>query len=640
MRVLYHLCGGTVGGAETQVEYLINNLPDDVTALVTYESPSIEKFIFKNIRTKFVHRIFSPLDLDKRIRTFAPDIIQFFHSPSFYKFLSRCHTHAKAIEVVHNRTPFAWDSSTYPKDHTDVLVCVSPDAKAHFESKCGTNLRTIIIPNGVDTDIFTPIAAQAVSRKRLVGGFCGRLEGGDGKGVENLVNIISKLPVDFQLIGHDFGNFKQKTKDMPNIKVLPYTDDMASFYHGLDFFVSCSPKEGFGLAIAEAITCGLPCVVLDCGGICHYLQHKKHAYIAKDLKDVEKGIREVIAGARYNPLSINFSAKSMTQSYMTLYEMLIEEQRASGVKVSTPELPKVVETTDYCLGIVPEGWQGIARAIESRTHSICTPEKAVITAKQKRPSTIIFGGFLARWYPLVRALRQNTGAKITITYHGTALMDEFGHENRDGLIHALAAVREGYADCISFPHEGMARAMNNLHKINAIFEPNTIVPITRPDVVKAEGLHIGLFGTGMPWKNMDTQIIAAAITPKLEMLHIQNLTHPELPNQLGIAYKVHPYFNTDNRKEFYNLAAQMRINLAVTITEAFGYFALESLMLGVPAIVGSTTPSYRLASGHLKRCIVSYIDDPAAISDAIQDVLEHYDLVLEDGRRMLKKLTP
>jgi glycosyltransferase involved in cell wall biosynthesis len=345
-----------------------------------------------------------------------------------------------------------------------------------------------------------------------------------------------------------------------------------------------------------------------------------------------------MAGAKYHPLSIDLSATTMAKNYMALYENLIEEQRAVGVKVSTPEPPKIVETTDYCLGIVPDGWQGIARAIEPRTHSICTPEKAIVTAKQCKPCTIIFGGFLARWYPLVRALKQCTGARIIITYHGTALMDEFGHENRDGLIHALASVREGYADCLSFPHEGMARAMNHLHKINAIFEPNTITTITRPDVPKATELHIGLFGTGMPWKNIDTQIIAASITPNLKMLHTQNLTYPELPNQLGIAYKVHPYFH--NRKEFYNLAAQMKINLAVTITEAFGYFALESLMLGVPAIVGSTTPSYRLAEGDLKRCIVNYIDDPAAISDAVQDVLEHYDLVLEAGMRMLKKLTP
>jgi glycosyltransferase involved in cell wall biosynthesis len=156
-----------------------------------------------------------------------------------------------------------------------------------------------------------------------------------------------------------------------------------------------------------------------------------------------------------------------------------------------------------------------------------------------------------------------------------------------------------------------------------------------PKITKLPGLHIGIFSTGLPWKNIDTQIIAAAATPGLAMLHVQNLRHPELPNQLGIAYKVHPYYT--DRREFYKLAASMRINLAVTLTECFGYFALESFVIGVPALVGTTTPSFRHAQGILKKCIVSYIDDPAAISDAIVDVMDNYDEILDAGRAFIKK---
>lgn len=637
MKVVYHIPGAIIGGAEAQVMYLVNNLPDDVTPLITYDSPGMEKFIFKNIKTKQVFRVFSANHLAKKLQDFKPDIIQFYHCPAFYEMISRMHLpNTRIVEIAHNRSSFPWDCSTYDKLKTDVLVCVSPDAQDHYISKRGRDVSMVIIPNGVDSTKFYPVVKKE-KPKRLVGGFCGRLEDGDGKGVDTLIKIVSKLPVDLDLVGYDFGNYKQKLKDSQNIKLFTHTSNIAAYYHKWDFFVSCSPKEGFGLAIAEALACGLPSVILDCGGICHYLEHGKHAYIAKDAEDVKRGIETIIAGETYHPTAADFSSHRMVREYLKLYEDL--KKLKPYELLPTREGVTLVEPTpeDYVLGVVPLTWQGIKQALESRCDDFCDPTTAIRHCYRKKPSHIVFGGFMSSWYSVAKTLKECTGAHITITYHGTAALNEFDDANRKGLVHAISAIKMGYADCISFPHEGMARAFNNLHKVNAIFEPNKLKPLTTIPPKKLEGMHVGVFGTGMPWKNVDTQILAAAVTPGLTMLHLQNLLHPELPNQLGISYKIHPYYH--NREEFYQIAGQMTVNLAVTFTEAFGYFALESLMLGVPAIVSATTPSYRLAEGALKRCIVNYIDDPAAISDAILDVMDHYDEVLEEGRRMIKKLT-
>lgn len=634
--MLYHVGGGVVGGAELQTAYLVNNLPDDVSALVTYESTAMEKFIFKNFRNKNFHRIFSPNDLGKKMQSFKPDIIQFYHSPRFYEYLIRIGTSAKVVEVAHNKSSFPWDCSTYGKEITDLLVFVSPDAEAHYLSKRGKNVATAMIPNGVDTDIFCPTPYKE-KRTRLLGGFCGRLEGGDGKGVESVIKVARQMPIDLELVGYDFGNYRQTTKDMSNIHVIGHTSDIASYYKKWDFFISCSPAEGFGLAIAEALACGLPCVILDCGGITHYLKHKEHAYIAKDLEDVKRGVQEILDGATYNPTGVDFSARTMAKSYMGIYGDLLKKGRDCHLPPVISEPVKASPNTDHILGIVPEGWQGIRKALEARTTSICTPEKAINIAQKTRPGTIIFGGFSPRWFPVARSLKSITGARIIITYHGTAMMDEFDPDIRDSLIHAISAVKQGYADVLSFPHEGMARAMNQLYKVQSIFEPNILTPIEMPKVEKLKGLHVGLFGTGMAWKNFDTQLLAAAITPGLTTLHVQNLKYPALPNMLGISYKTHPYYS--DRKDFFKLAASMTVNLAVTITECYGYFALESFMLGVPAIVGSTTPSMRQAQGALRKCIVNYIDDPAAISDAILEVLDDYDNVVEEGIRFVKRLS-
>lgn len=631
MNIIYHIGCGITGGAETQALYLANSLPENVTPIITYEYPQIEPFIFKNFKTKHVHRIFSPTIFAKKVKEEKVDIIQYYHCPTMYNYLGKVDIgNVKVVEVAHNRTSFATDCSTYPKDRTDVLVCVSQSAKDHYISKCGENVPMTVIPNGLNTDIFKPPLVPRIPGPVLTGGFCGRFEAGNGKGVQMLIEIISNLPVNFELVGYDFGNHRSKLRNSRNIKFYQHTNDIVSFYHRWDFFVSCSPAEGFGLAIAEALACGLPCVILDCGGICNYLTHRKHAYIAKNAEDVARGIREVLAGARYEPLSIDFSAHKMSSMYVDLYDNLLKKEKRTYTINPDPV------QSEYVLGVVPNGWYGIRQALERKCDSVCDPAQLLENLRKTNPTQVVFGGFLADWVSYLKILKKMKNVYVTITWHGTALIGDFDEVNRNGLVAAIGALKEDLADCISTPHEGMARTFNLLYKVKAVYEPNKVELITRPNVPKLDGFHIGIFGTGLSWKNTNTQILGAAMTPGLGLTHLQNLRHPELMKQLRIPYKIHPYYS--NREEFFRLAAQMTINLAVTTTEAYGYFPLESIMLGVPAIVSSTTPSFRGAEGYAERCIVNWIDDPSAISDAIQSVMEHYDEVLEDGMRMVRKL--
>ena len=503
----------------------------------------------------------------------------------------------------------------------------------------------VIIPNGVDASLFYPPATRT-KNQRLLGGYCGRLEAADGKGVASLVQIISKLPVDFELVGYDLGGFRQKTKDFTNIKVLPYTSKIADYYRRWDFFVSCSPKEGFGLAIAEALACGLPSVLFNCGGICSYLENNKHAIISNDYAGVERGIRELIRGKVLHPTEVDFSSKKMADTYVSLYEGLLDGTAIEKLKVKEVSLPKLPAKAGVTIAVVPQGWNSIRVALAPKVSSICTPEQSLEHTRRMTPEKIIWGGFLPDHLQAIRSLRSITDAHISISYHVTAASNSFESLHRQGLMCAAEAVRSGYANSLSTPHEGLAKALSVAYGIEVTHDRNKVELITPPEgVAKLPGLHVGVFGTGLPWKNMDTQYLAAAMTPGLAAIHTQdyslnpmdmNPSHLDFLKSLKVPHVLHPY--QQDRSEYFKLAAKMRINLAVTFSESFGYLGLESFMLGVPAIVGAPTPSMREAKGALRKCIVNYIDDPQAISDAILEVLEDYDNVLREGIRLCHKL--
>jgi glycosyltransferase involved in cell wall biosynthesis len=636
IRVVLHLGYGVVGGAETQVQYLANNLPDHVIPLITYTDSVIENFLEGTFTKKNFFKITGVSSLRDKLEEFKPHVIQYFHSYQFYDLLLKSGYKCKVIEIAHNSICFGGDCSSYPKDNTDMLVCVSPSVQDHYISRRGKDVPMTIIPNGVDTSMFYPPSSKPKT-PTLMGGYCGRLEAGDGKGVQTLINIVSKLPVNFELVGYDFGGFRRQVRDNRRIRVLPHTNRIADYYRKWDFFVSCSPKEGFGLAIAEAMACGLPCVMYDCGGITSYLENGRHAIIADTYEGVEKGIRDIIAGKILYPLESDLSAKKMVNSYVQLYERLINVP--TEVRVGTMVATKI-------LAVVPEGWNSIRVAMADKSNEICTPEEALKRAAAIRPSKIIWGGFLPDHIHTIKLLRENTKAEIVISYHVTAVGSSFEAVHRKGLMAAVKAVQDGYADAIATPHEGFSASLAAAYNIKALYDTNKVTLIVPPKgVVKLDGLHIGVLGTGLPWKNMDTQYLAAAMTPGLAAIHTQDYSlnprdigpsHLDFLRGLSVRHVIHPY--QENRPEFFKLAAQMRINLCVTFSETFGYLPLESLMLGVPAIVGATCPSMRGAQGALRKCIVDYIDDPQAISDATMAVLDDYDNVLIEGARLCQKL--
>jgi len=128
-----------------------------------------------------------------------------------------------------------------------------------------------VIHPGVDTRIFTPgpKAQRALKRIMTIG------SPDEIKGFNDFLRamelVAAQVPI--ELIIASRSHLAVPTH-LPHRLVHPPTDqEMAFYYNQADVFVTSSWVEGFGLPALEAMACGVPVVVTDCGGVHEYAVH-------------------------------------------------------------------------------------------------------------------------------------------------------------------------------------------------------------------------------------------------------------------------------------------------------------------------------------------------------------------------------
>lgn len=127
------------------------------------------------------------------------------------------------------------------------------------------------------------------------------------KGFDMLIKAWNKLPKelnDWNL--YIFGNGERSTYqdlvDLYNmqetIHLMPATNDIAEEFSKSSLYVMSSRYEGFGLVLAEAMSCGLPCVSFDCPyGPREIIKDGKDGLLAKyqDIEDLARKLAQLMS---------------------------------------------------------------------------------------------------------------------------------------------------------------------------------------------------------------------------------------------------------------------------------------------------------------------------------------------------------
>jgi len=173
--------------------------------------------------------------------------------------------HSTLVQRLHYRTDLKW----FTRDainKADVITCVSRSTRDLMKNTLKYASDIDIIYNGVDVNLFTP-APDRTNNKEFRILFSGNLS--RRKGAHLLSGIADKLN-DNSIIYYTNGlNPRHNLPAHEKLRPLGAIrhDDIARIYRDMDVLLFPSFREGFSVAVLEAMATGMPVVTSDCSSM-------------------------------------------------------------------------------------------------------------------------------------------------------------------------------------------------------------------------------------------------------------------------------------------------------------------------------------------------------------------------------------
>ncbi len=227
------------------------------------------------------------------------------------KYVAQCGA-CPALHSKKEKDMSAWvhkrKRKTYEKvDHLTIVGLSRWLADCAARSSLLSQKRIEVLPNGIDTDVFKPVA-KITARKILNLPLQGKLvlfgamnpHGNPVKGYTHLVaalNHIQKEELGFMIFGtsqpQPHMHLKHKAYYLGR-----FSDEvsLSIVYAAADVVVVPSVQENLSNVIMESLACGTPVVAFDIGGNSDLIEHRKNGYLARpfDTQDFARGIEWVI----------------------------------------------------------------------------------------------------------------------------------------------------------------------------------------------------------------------------------------------------------------------------------------------------------------------------------------------------------
>ena len=203
-----------------------------------------------------------------------------------------------------------------------------------------------LIHNGIDANVFKMSDKNIAKRKlglpldkKIILFLADDPRNNIWKGWQYAEEAVSKYKNNKNLLFLSVGNHAYHP-DENNVKYIPHInkkEDVALYYSASDILLFTSIAENFPLVILEAMSCGLPIVSFDVGGVKEAVIHKENGYIStyKDTRSLIEGIEyilnlnanelEAMSESSIKRIQNHFTSKIMINNYLNFYSELLEK---------------------------------------------------------------------------------------------------------------------------------------------------------------------------------------------------------------------------------------------------------------------------------------------------------------------------
>lgn len=247
-----------------------------------------------------------------------------------------------------SRRVFARKRELYRDANITFVACSDWLAESARSGALLEGKRVLSIPNPIDTRLYSP-SGTAKAREQLALPqdkklllFAAYRVTNKIKGIDYLCQAIETLANEHPDIARNIavvavGKESDALKAMLPVKVYScgYVSNekkMIDLYNACNLFLIPTMQDNLPNTIMEAMSCGVPCVAFNVGGIPQMIDHKANGYVAeyKNASDFAEGILWSLKGDRSSSLSgaarakvvSTFSETAVSRKYSDLYKSI------------------------------------------------------------------------------------------------------------------------------------------------------------------------------------------------------------------------------------------------------------------------------------------------------------------------------